>query len=149
MFGRDSTVSHEPDPSHTRSLPHFLPLNLGTIYRDLGLDVASDARLIDDKMAEREWVCRLRGATGGFTQLKLAALASLILLCLICAGCPDESQQQQQAYRNAHPHSVAVAEQNSASTELGCAGAAILAAFLFKRRRRSDKPNGLAQSLSD
>jgi hypothetical protein len=65
-------------------------------------------------------------------RLKFAALAALILLCLICAGCPDESQQQ--ASRNTHPRSVAVAEYGSASGVLVCAGAAILAAFLCKRK---------------
>jgi hypothetical protein len=68
-------------------------------------------------------------------RLKLAALASLFLLCLICAGCPNESQQQlQQSYRNAHPGSVAVTDYGSVSSELICAGAAILAAFLCKHR---------------
>jgi hypothetical protein len=65
-------------------------------------------------------------------RLKLAALAPLILLCLICAGCPDESQQQ--LSRNAHPRSVALGEYGSASSQLVCAGAVILAAFLCKRK---------------
>jgi hypothetical protein len=67
-------------------------------------------------------------------RLKLGALAALILLCLICAGCPNESQQQAQQSRNAHPRSVAVAEYGSAASELACAGAAIIAAFLCKRK---------------
>lgn len=67
-------------------------------------------------------------------RLKLGALAALILLCLICAGCPNESQQQAQQSRNAHPRSVAVAEYGSASSELACVGAAIIAAFLCRRK---------------
>ena len=49
-------MSHKRGPSHTRS---HLPLNLRNISPDLYSDLASDARLIDDKVAEREWVIGL------------------------------------------------------------------------------------------
>jgi len=106
----------------------------------LRLDVASEARLIGDMAAKPDWVYRFRRATGTTARLKLAALASLILLCLICAGCPDESQQQSSSgtSRSAHPSSVAVAENSSASIDLVCAGVAILAAFLCKRKDAGD-----------
>jgi len=77
-------------------------------------------------------------------RFKLAALASLILLCLICAGCPDESQQQSSRASRGHPRSVVVAEYGSASSDLVCAGAAILAAFLCKRKKTCDDPNVLS-----
>jgi hypothetical protein len=117
---------------------------LRIISPDLCFDFASDARLTDDMVPEREWVYQLRNAPGRTMRLKLAALASLILLCLICAGCPDESQQQSSRISHgAHPGAVAVAEYSSAPSELGCAGAAILAAFLCKRKKTGNAPNGL------
>jgi hypothetical protein len=110
------------------------PAKLRKISPDPCLDFASDARLIDDVVGEGEWVYRLRSGTGGTMRLKFAALAALSLLCLICTGCPDESQQQSSTSRSTHPGSVAVAEYSSAPSELGCAGGAILVAFLRKRK---------------
>jgi hypothetical protein len=120
---------------------------LRTIFPDLCLDFASDARRMDETMAKPKWVYSLQGATARTMRLKLAALASVVLLCLICAGCPDESQQQQLSH-SAHPHSVTLAEHSSASSELGCAGAAILAAFLLKRKEAGRRPKG-APPFSD
>jgi hypothetical protein len=132
MFGMNSPVSHKRDPSHTRMLPRSVPLTLRNIFVDFCPDVTSGAQLREEVVAVRKPVYRPQNTVGKTMQLKLAALAALILLCLICAGCPDESQQE--LSRNTHPRSVAVAEYGSASTELVCAGAAILAAFLWKRK---------------
>jgi hypothetical protein len=146
MFGRASPVSHKRGPSRTRSLAHLLPLNLRNVAPDFCPDFASDARLTDDMMADCEWVYRSRGAIRETMRLKLAALGALILLCLICAGCPDESQQQ--SSRNAHPRSVAMTEYSSGSGALACAGAAIIAAFLCRRKEAGWPWRSANQQLS-